>query len=230
MSVLKVLRDRVAPELNHLYTEVPRERSGGGLDCGWHAREHALHACLVARLFGTSATLCSGDFGLLSRLLPALSSIGTDADHSWCEIGGVVPVDLGMTFRHFAECPQLRTPITGVGRNGAWQVRYASDESVLDEAMETGNEILYLERRVHEAAPGDLLDNPHLFLGLPRAGEPVATPDAYAQITLHCFCCAAGEAKSIRHRFDAERARAWIGENYPDAAARIRERLAFHAS
>ena len=72
MSVLKVLRDRVAPELNHLYTLPPRE-TPAGIECGWRGREHALHAWLVARLFGADATLCVGDFAVLSRFLPPLT-------------------------------------------------------------------------------------------------------------------------------------------------------------
>lgn len=230
MSVLKTLRERVAPELNHLYTDPPADRPTGGVDFGWHPREHALHAYFVARMFGAEAELCSGDFGVISRFLPPLTSVDTDVDHSWCSVGGVAPVDLALTFRHFADSPQLRTPITGEGRNGDWNVIYAADDSPLDESVGEGNEILFIERRGHPDSPAALLENPCLFLGVPRAGTPeggkaLPEPGLHAKISLHCYLCATTGAKSVRHRFARQEALAWITANYPGAEARILELL-----
>lgn len=223
MSVLKTLRERVAPELNHLYTIAPFEAEGR-IECGWHGREHALHAFFVARMFGAEADLRTGDFAVISRFAPPLTSMGSEHDHAWCSINGTVPVDLGMTFGHFGTVPQLRSAIIGEGPNGDWHVHYAEDESVLDAGIETGNELIFIEKKVHTETEAALLGDPFLFLKPPRTGEPADWraahgPDIYAKITLHAFACANGQAKALRQKMTAAEAAKWIAENYvaPDA-------------
>ena len=230
MSVLKTLRERVAPELNHLYTVAPFE-SEGAVDSGWHGREHALHAFFVARMFGAEADLRTGDFAVISRFAPPMTSMGSENDHAWCSINGTVPVDLSMTFRHFGAVPQLRSAIIGEGPNGEWHVHHAEDESVLDEGIETGNELLFIEKKIHTETEAALLADPFLFLRPPRPGEPAdwrAThgPDIYAKITLHAFACAKGDAKGLRQRMTAPEAAKWISENYVAPDAIILKRLA----
>lgn len=231
MSVLKTLRESVAPELNHLYTMPPVEiPGGGGVDYGWHGREHALHACLVARLFGAEAELCTGDFAVLSRFVPALSTLGKDEQHAWCSVNGVAPVDLSMTFRHLGQVPQLRSAIVGDGRNGDWQVTYAEDESVLDDSIENGNEILFIEKQVRADPVAGLVSDPFGFLP-PAKPEDTTSPHAlhgpsiYAKITLHAYRCATGETRNLRHRLDRTAALAWIAENYPDAETQLLAKL-----
>jgi hypothetical protein len=228
MSVLKTLRERVAPELNHLYV-VPPSETAGGLDFGWHAREHALHAFFVARLFGASAEICSGDFAVLSRFVPPLTSMGRDDDHAWCSISGVAPVDLSMTFKHYGTAPQLRSPIVGEGANGDWNVEYAYDESPLDENVQNRNEIIFIEKKVRDETEAALLSDPYLLLRPPKTDDAAGWhtlygPEIYAKISLHCFGCATG-AKSVRHRLTGEKAVAWIAENYPQAQAEILKQL-----
>lgn len=229
MSVLKTLRERVAPELNHLYT-VPPSENPGGVDYGWHGREHALHAFLVARMFGASAELCTGDFAVLSRFVPPLTSMDRSDDHAWCSINGVAPVDLSMTFKHYGNAPQLRSAIVGEGRNGDWDVQYADDESVLDESVQNRNEIIFIEKTIREDSAAALLNDPYLLLQPPRPDDAgswhtLYGPAIYAKITLHCFGCANGGAKSIRHRMTRQPAVAWIAENYPDPEAQILKEL-----
>lgn len=229
MSVLKALREKIAPELNHLYTTAPVE-TPQGVDYGWHAREHALHTFFVARLFGASADIRSGDFAVLSRFLPPITSLEQNAKHAWCSVGGVVPVDLSLSFALFGNAPQLRTAITGEGLNGDWQVGYAEDESVLDESFESGNEIIFIEKTVQADSEEALLKDPYLFLPAPRADDPagwhvVYGPDIYAKISLHCFRCAAGGGKSVRNRLSAPLAVKWIAENYAGPDAQILAQL-----
>ena len=71
MSVLKALRQRVAPELNFLLTDDPAEREGA-IDCGWRPHLHAYHAFLVARMFGAAAELRTGDIAVISGALPPI--------------------------------------------------------------------------------------------------------------------------------------------------------------
>lgn len=225
MSVLKTLRERIAPELNHLYTTPPGERPGG-VDFGWHSREHALHTFFIARLFGAEAEIARGDFAVISRFLPPLTSMGTGQDHAWCVINGVAPVDLSLTFLHYGNVPQLHAPIVGEGRNGDWHVEYAEDESALDENVQQRNDILYIEKSLQPETPAQLLENPSLLLPAPGADDTTSWSarfgaSIYAKITLHLFRCATGEAKSIRPRLAREPAFAWIAENYPEPEAAL---------
>lgn len=223
MSVLKVLRQKVAAELNALFTSPPSQ-AVGGWDGGWQGHAHAFHAFLVARMFGAAADLRSGDVAVLSRFVPPLTTLEREAKHAWCSINGVVPVDLSLTFAYFENVPQLRSAVTGEGPNGDWQVRYATDDAILDESFESGNEILYIERQVHIFPVGALLDNPSAFLPPAPAGQDWAGihgPDIQAQIALHCFRHAAGETRSVRNCASREAALQWIAANYPDARAEI---------
>lgn len=230
MSVLKSLRDTVAPELNHLYTTPPAE-SSDGLDCGWHGREHALHTFIVARMFGAAADVRSGDFAVLSPYMPPLTSIDRQLEHTWCTVNEIAPVDLALNLSFFGQVPQLRTAITGEGRNGDWEVQYTEDDSILDEGFGHTNEIIFIERRVHADTETALLQNPSLLLPPAKEGERDSLmakygPDIYAKITLHCYTCTARSAKPVRQRLDREKALAWIAGQYADPEPQILKVLA----
>ncbi len=219
MSVLKVLRERVAPELNYLYTTPPADTAAGP-DCGWHGPEIALHTFLVARMFGAEAELCRGDYAVLSRFLPPLTTLERDTKHAWVNVNGVAPVDLSLTFELFGQAPQLRSAIVGEGRNGDWDVQYTDDEAAMDENFSNANEILYIEREVVAQTAEELLEQPGAFL----SGEPLAA--TLGPVTLHVFNCAAGRAKSVRSQGDRATALAAIAVQYPDAVAQVRKLLA----
>jgi hypothetical protein len=225
MSVLKALRQRLAPELNFLFT-IPPAETPVGWDCGWRGHEHAYYTFLVARLFGSPASVCTGDYAVLSRFLPALTTLEREQKHAWCTVGELAPVDLSVTFAWFADAPQLRTAITGEGPNGDWQVRYAEDESILDENFDQGNEVLFIQRQVVADSVEVLLEDPGRFLPPTHAGAKenwaaLHGPDIHAKIALHCFRHASGQGKSIRNRASREEAMVWIAGNYPDARAEI---------
>ncbi len=226
MSVLKTLRERVAPELNHLYL-VPPAESPVGLDFGWRSHAHALHTFFVARLFGADVELARGDLAVISRFAPPITTMGAAFDHAWCIVNGVAPVDLSLTFLHYGNIPQLRAPIVGEGRNGDWNIEYAEDDSALDESVQERNDILYLERSLPAESAAQLLEDPHRFLGAPKPEDTTSWhslhgPGIYAQISLHCFHCATGRAKSLRPRLNPAEAVAWIAANYPAAEDTLR--------
>ena len=230
MSVLKTLRDMVVPELNHLYTTPPTE-TPEGIDCGWHGREHALHASIVARMFGATADVRTGDFAVLSPYMPPITSIDRPVDHTWCTVNGVAPVDLALNLGFFGQVPQLRSAITGEGRNGDWEIQYTEDDSILDEGFGHTNEIIFIERQVHGDTELALLQNPSLLLPPPKAGEQDALagkygPDIYAKITLHCYACTTRSAKPVRQRLDREKALEWIAAQYTDPVPQILKVLA----
>lgn len=225
MSVLKTLQQRIAPELNFLFT-IPPAETPLGWDYGWRSHEHAWHTFFVARMFGSRASLCTGDFAVLSRLLPPLTTLERETKHAWCTVGEIAPVDLSMTFATFENAPQLRTAVTGEGVNGDWQIHYAEDESILDGNFESGNEILFIERHVITDPVETLLADPGRFLPpAPLAARDNWTAlhgaDIHAKIALHCYRCAAGRSRSVRNRANREEAVAWIAGNYPEASAEI---------
>jgi hypothetical protein len=230
MSVLKTLRDVVAPELNHLYTTPPAE-TPEGLDCGWHGREHALHAFFIARMFGATADIRTGDFAVLSPYLPPLTSIDRKIDHTWCGVNGVAPVDLALNVIYFGQAPQLRTAIVGEGRNGDWDVQYTDDEAVLDENFGHTNEVIFIERKIHSDPERALLNDPYLLIPPAKSDDAgswsaIYGVNIYAKITVHCYACATRAAKSIRQRFKREEAIAWIAEQYVEPETVILKVLA----
>lgn len=223
MSVLKALRQRIAPELNFLFSDAPAEREGV-IDCGWRPHLHAYHAYLVARMFGAAAELRTGDIAVISGTLPPITTLDRQPKHAWCAIGGVTPVDLSATFAGFPQAPQLRSPVTGDGPNGDWQVRHAEDESILDQNIEGANELIYIARGTFSDDPGPLLDDPGRFI--PGAEEPegwTARHGAglHAAIALHCFRCAGSGGRSVRNHGSREEAVAAIVAQHPDARAEI---------
>ena len=229
MSVLKTLRDVVAPELNHLYT-VPPNETPEGINCGWHGREHALHAFFVARMFGATVDVRSGDYAVLSPYLPPLTSVDRPFDHTWCSVNGVAPVDLALTLGCFGQAPQLRTAVVGEGQNGEWKVHYSDDEAMLDEGFGHTNEIIFIEREVHDLSEAALLENPFLLLPATAPDDAkhlsrVHGPGIYAKITLHAYSCATRTAKSLRSRLNRDDAVVWIAENYPDAESQIAKQI-----
>lgn len=229
MSVIKTLRTKIAPELNHLYT-VPPFQTSGGMDCGWYCREHALHTFFVAWMLGAEADIRTGDFAVLSPLVQSLTSIGDDSDHSWCSVSGVVPVDMSVTFSHFGGGPQLASAIVGEGMNGDWNIKYAEHESILEHHKHDRNELFLIERKVEPHSEDALLSNPYCFIFSPRSGDGTSWhvifgQDIYAKVSLHCFLAATGVAKNTRSRLGSAEAIKWIAENYAGATEEIRKRL-----
>ena len=223
MSVLKALRQRVAPELNFLLTDDPSERAGA-IDGGWRPHLHAYHALLVARMFGAAAEVRTGDIAVISGALPPITTLDREPKHAWCTVGGVTPVDLAMTLARFPQAPQLRSPVTGEGPNGDWQVRHSEDESILDQNIEGANELIFIPRGPSLDDVTRLLDEPGAFI--PAAEEPehlVARHGAsvYAAIALHCFRCAGSGGRSVRNQASRDEAVAAIVARHPDARAEI---------
>jgi hypothetical protein len=228
MNILKTFRKVIAAELNHLYT-VPPFQAPSGLDCGWYCREHAMHAFLVARMFGAEAFLVSGDFAISSPAI-AVHSIGSGDGHSWCSINGIIPVDLSITFKYFKGVSQLNSPIAGSGKNGEWKIRYSKDDSIVDSFSDHTNEIALIERKIEKHNENDILQNPYCFIHPPAETGPPSWhtlygQDIYARITLHCFSLATGHNKSIRHKFTSTGAVKYISDNYHEAVNIIRKTI-----
>ena len=223
MDISSILRKRVAPELNHLYTVPPFQREAGA-DCGWFCREHALHTYFVARLLGIESDIRRGDFLVKSPGLPVISSIDDTSDHAWCRVGDMLPVDLSLTLRHFGTPSQLRMPICKVGTNGPYQVWYSKDSTA---ALKSPlHSVCYVEHEIMPLTHSDLLDDPYRFVFTASDDDPLSWhnlygAEIYARITLHCFRVATGHAKTTRNRLSASDSPDWIFAEYPDATPSI---------
>jgi len=197
MNVETMLRDKVKPELNYLFTEVPAWRDGG-YDFGWYCREHAYVSYFVCRLLSLRARIHCGDVSLAGpegEML--LSTFGEDSDHAWISLEDTCPVDLSVVLRHFGwTVPELAI-VFGVGRRGEYIVSYSSEmESVVKEPLRTRlYHLQYVEHSVLDVPPVELLDNPYVFLHKPPGGGLTQElgDDIYEKIIYHVYRVAIGE-------------------------------------
>jgi hypothetical protein len=220
MDISTILRKRIAPELNHLYTEPPFTGADGGRDCGWYCREVALHVFFVSLLLGVDADLRLGDFHATFAPNSGISSVGDDADHAWGRVGTMLPVDLSMTFRHFHGAPQLRMPICKTGTNGDYQIHYTTN--ALRSLNSPARSVFLIEREIVTPNVSDLISNPYLFIHPPDPTNPhswhnIYGPGIYAAVSLHCFRAATGHSKMTRNRLSQSGSSQWIHESYPNA-------------
>jgi len=216
-SLIKIRR-----ELNHLYTEVLTE-----VDAGLFCREHALHLQGVSTALGHQAEICTGMFGLRipGKITNAMTT--TDADHAWCRIDGIAPVDVSMTLRGV---PFARADVRLVYGNDSaflagFEIQYhgrcTGPELEARLAASSTDVLVYSEQAVEARGPLELHADPFSFLlppllpGAPTIDRLYGEHVFYA-VTLHCLRVARGEAKSITYREPPSAFRTIAGW-YPDA-------------
>jgi hypothetical protein len=185
-------------------------------------------------MFGAAAELRTGDIAVISGALPPITTLDRQPKHAWCAVGGVTPVDLSATFAGFPQAPQLRSPVTGDGPNGDWQVRHAEDESILDQNIEGANELIYISRGTFFDEPGPLLEEPSRFI--PTGEEPRVTARAStrrspctafaARPAAAGACATAVRARRLSRRSSRNpptRARRSCGSSRPEPPSRRRK-------
>jgi hypothetical protein len=153
-----------------LYTE-PRFLTPDGWDFGLFCREHAYHVYLVGRMLGLKTQIVIGHFAVATADGRSNCTLGSGADHAWCAIGPLRPLDLSMTFHLTPGYPDLARPLAGTGLNGAYEIRNFTDTTAFRTAIEPAppaGALYYLEQEVLEPSPASLLQNPFDFL-LPPA-------------------------------------------------------------
>ena len=226
MTIFEALRS-VATDLNLLYTTPPIKWEDGGFDCGWFCREHALHTTLLCASLGIDSEIFLGDFEVHAAGLTSVCSGNDGVGHAWCRVKSTVPVDLSMTFFHFAGGglgPQLCKPVMGVGRNGDFWVLYQrKNEQGIEGQMTNAPAIVIFQ----ESAPvpythHELLADPFKFLLPPRPGgqswSELFGDDIYAKVTAHCIEVANRRVKPLSRKHDSRSAIRWIAANYSNAA------------
>ena len=172
LRICDVLLGGAKAALNHLYTVPPRHFSDGGWDAGWFCREHALHVCALAEMLGHRAELCGGELVLD---LPAdsyrLAMVSTGADHFWCKVDGLAPIDASLTLRLLDDITQpdvaLIAPDCPEQRSGI-ELRYTHRMGIDNIARRmngnAGPLLHYNLQSAHRPNYGALLDAPYSFL------------------------------------------------------------------
>jgi hypothetical protein len=156
------------------------------------------------------------------------TSFDSGADHAWCELSGIVPVDLSVTFQFYEAAPSDIDLIYGPGQRRAFSISYSADATDYDPQFSerpAHPRIAYLERESVSIPDGDLLDDPHRFLTKPPgAGGMVALfgNHVFSSITLHLFDLANGGTSRLTTYKDSRSTVRTIAKRYPQAIDKVK--------
>lgn len=137
MDIEHLLRDRINPELNGIYTEPPSALQGGG-DMGLFCREHAFHCLALCGMLGLRATIERGDFTAILDEGTGVTSFGDRSDHVWCQIEDVCPVDLSADFDFYGTGLPSLDLVYGSGRRGPYLISYTDDAELYQGSWTAG--------------------------------------------------------------------------------------------
>ena len=223
----------VRSELNHFFTEPPFAGANGD-DAGWFCREHALVTAALARILGERSELCLGNLILHIPDACTFHMIDSDANHAWCRVEEISPIDASATMKYLGAavpdvtlvCPDLP------GAMGAFRLVYlvgAEPEELIGHAQGEDPVLVYNERRVHSGDPLHLLDRPFSFLLPPPAGSPnllqIYGPHVLHRITAHLFEFGNGRTESVQNLHPNEAIKV-VCERQPTGRTIVRGTLA----
>jgi len=216
----------VKQDLNHIYTEKPFDLPSG-LDFGWFCIEHALHLCLLARLFHFHCELIKGDIGIKHKL-KLLSTFGTDAYHFWCKIEESQPVDISVSFKYLNEFPDLEL-IYGLNSNSSpYIIENVSDErkDIINSLLESHESIIiFLPQESQNIDSYEIINNPNSLLNPAPDGCKTYTEihgnDIYNMITMHCYKLVTNQAKPLSKYCNYEETLKKIKQWNPNAREEI---------
>lgn len=193
MNFSTELRDRIKPELNHIYYEDHRPDT---IFC----REHAFHVHILSLMLGHSASIVNGNFAVhITEKRTHHSDTRSDGvvtpdGHYWNRIDGHQPVDTSISFRGWLP------PETDIGLvwdadlKGNFDVVVTTDASMYAQTKTTYSDnrnIVYLQHRQIEPNPEVLLEDPYSLLITPS--QPLTQdhgPQIFDKITLHLYMVA----------------------------------------
>ncbi len=205
MKFRDILKTKIKPELNNIYTEKPCIMPTG-IDFGWFCREHALHLFVLGKLLGYEVNICTGDFLVNVPGEKFITSIGDNADHAWCCINNKSPIDISLCLRHIY--PMLPDISVVFGTSNIDDSTFKilnfineDDNKILDLSSSNSNLVVYNEKNRLEFNAIELLKNPYMFLLPPPIGSPKFTEiyceDIFYKITYHCYKIATENIKPL---------------------------------
>lgn len=223
----------VRNELNHILTENPFVTQTGG-DFGWFCREHAFVTALLLCSMGYSAQICRGDIVVKTLAGGGLSTFGLDADHAWCVIDCVKPIDLRMTLRYLnLNCDDVQM-VCGSCADllSGFELHYFEniDDAEFRLAVDaTGHAILYNEKLRLAESIKEIADDPFSFLIRPPIGTHTLLDsfgeNVFYAITAHLLKLIRGEAKPLYPQRSAKQAIQTMVKWNPEAKAQIEATL-----
>jgi hypothetical protein len=225
MNLETALERVIKPELNAIYVEPPF-MADGGWDCGWFCREHALHTYILANMLHRRASIKMGDFVLHSERGTGITSINSGADHAWCEINGVMPIDLSMTFSYFKGAFPYLPIVYGAKLSGKFDVRYfLREEDLVNDSGAGSFAISYIERQTIQPAVEELLESPYQFLYQPALGSKKWTEihgdEIFSKTTVHLFRLAKGQLKPLCRSRSVKQIMKFIKTHYSNATNEV---------
>jgi len=232
MNIIEEIKDKVKPELNHIYTEPPIIESNGFRDGGWFCREHAIHIYVLARMLNFPSKILLGDFVVVPPDGRGTSSLKSSKGHAWCSVGDYVPVDVSINLEFmFPKAPQIPL-VFGEHNSAPYDIEYFRNmepDAVLEACSGKLSIIAYNEVDDLSPDPINLLNDPFQFLYLPPFGSPKLTEiygeDYFFQVTQHCYKLITGQARPLHSYRDPKSAcRAMISHNL-DARSSITKTL-----
>ena len=230
MELEILLRDVIKPELNGIYTEPPASRAGGA-DMGLFCREHAYHSFFLCKMLGHDAAIHRGELGFSFDDSLVHTTLGSDADHAWCQVGDIVPVDLSVNFQFYETSPPNIDLVYGSGQRGAYSISYLPDVDEYKrwvDAKTISPRIAYLKRETIGIPVSDLLDDPYRFLIRPPSGGmgKMFGRHIFSSINLHLLDLANGKTKRLTTYKDSRSTVRTIGSRYPRAIEKVKRLLA----
>jgi hypothetical protein len=231
-----LLSRNVREEMNLLYTE-PVQETPRGCDFGLFCREHAYTTYLLGRMNGLPVELALGHYFVRAPSGSVNVTLDTGADHAWCSVGSVAPVDLSMTFRYAADFQEIDRPIVGEGTYDPYTVTLVGESDFRCQVAEqqagerSDIAILYWEVERIGTPTAELVERPHDFLLSPAfQGEPTLTEsfgsDFFAKVATHMDEVAHGRGERLLHGpADQLEAMHRIAGGYADALVQLQARL-----
>src|SRR4030067_1158098 len=211
LSIGKILRDYIKPELNLIYSTPPFDVEGE-TDFGWFCREHAYHLFLMARLLKLKSNVILGNTHIKAGS-NALYTIGLDRGHAWCSIDSVNPVDISIFLEHFQGFLHVGA-IYGslIEYSSPYVVKYYKVKTTQIEKDLTQDDefaIIYFEQECLDNDPIELVQNPFSILLKPSSGKKftdIYGDDIYSAITLHITKLARGKVKPVNKYLETPQA------------------------
>ncbi len=233
IDIEAVLREKIKPELNFLYTEQPFDAPGGH-DFGWFCHEHAYLTFFVLRMLGVACTIKQGDIEIIDGQETGVSTFNTSGYHYWIHADNACPIDLSVTLQHIRPDLPSVPLIYGPGQAGEYLVNYEVEggHTVKDDQGESQLiPIRYMERDKLHLTPAQLIEDPHTFVPRPKSRGLVDLlgGDIYERISVHLYRIARGEiGPYFSYVRPAKKAFRRIKDKNPEATDVIRRILALN--
>lgn len=218
-------------ELNHIYTEEPKDVKGG-LDFGWSCREHAFHIYILACLLKRKSGISIGDI-LIRISNTIITTLDSGSDHAWCIVDNIEPVDFSVTTKYIDPYVDDLSIVWDNNLEELFRCAFFQneDDEVLIEICKNSEACLvYNKKSEFNENPMSLLENPFNFLHLPSSGLPslvdIYGSDIFYQITWHCYKLIKKEVKPFFHKKScSDSTFKAIANSYSDAKQNITKLL-----